>query len=531
MQTRPPSITRILIAVGFALSCFGLALFLWIAFGGPVPLKPEGYRFTVPFDEATQLAVESDVRISGVSVGKVKGIELSDDGKAVATVELEERYAPVPEDTRAMLRQKTLLGETYIELTPGSDDSGFVPEDGSLPEGQVAQSVQLDEIFRTFDEPTRVAFQQWMQNQAIAFAGRGTDLSAAIAELDPFAQEVTDTLRILDTQRLAVRQLFREGGEVFAALSERPGQLRGLIENSNTVFQTTARRNLDLQETFRVFPTFLDESRLTLTRLEEFAANADPLVKQLRPAVRELGPTAVDLARLAPHLQRLWVGLRRSIDSRAGLRDLARLLRSDLPPVLERLPGYLNELDPIFRLLRRYERELAAFVANSAAATQYDLAPRVLRTVPPLNPESVASFPDWRLASNRTNPYVKPGGYLRLRRGGALRSFETRHCESGGSGLTAELSPDVIDNPAFRARARDQDVPPDGIDDADVENLYTRILQYVFAIPDASPTDSATTARPDFPQPACREQAPLRSIGKTMPEFTKYLHVYRQGTP
>jgi len=42
VETRPPTVTRILVAVGFALSCFGLALFLWIAFGGPLPLKPEG---------------------------------------------------------------------------------------------------------------------------------------------------------------------------------------------------------------------------------------------------------------------------------------------------------------------------------------------------------------------------------------------------------------------------------------------------------------------------------------------------------
>ena len=91
---------RILIAVGFALSCFALALFLWIAFGGAIPLKPEGYRFTVPFNEATQLAQESDVRISGVSVGKVKRIELGDSGDADATIELDAAYAPIPSDTR-----------------------------------------------------------------------------------------------------------------------------------------------------------------------------------------------------------------------------------------------------------------------------------------------------------------------------------------------------------------------------------------------------------------------------------------------
>ena len=58
----------------FALSCFGLLLFLWLAFGGPVPLKPKGYRFHTSFAEAGQLALEADVRISGVPVGKVKTI-------------------------------------------------------------------------------------------------------------------------------------------------------------------------------------------------------------------------------------------------------------------------------------------------------------------------------------------------------------------------------------------------------------------------------------------------------------------------
>ena len=72
MQKKPPTLGQIIIAIGFALSCFGLLLFLWLAFGGPVPLASEGYRVTVPFQEATQLAVESDVRISGVPVGKVK---------------------------------------------------------------------------------------------------------------------------------------------------------------------------------------------------------------------------------------------------------------------------------------------------------------------------------------------------------------------------------------------------------------------------------------------------------------------------
>ena len=190
METRPPTTGKILVAVGFALSCFGLLLFLWLAFGGPVPLKPESYRVTIPFEEATQLAVESDVRISGVSVGKVKAIDLSETGSfADATIEMDAKYAPIPSNTKAMLRQKTLLGETYVELTPGDPETGMLPEGGTLPQAQVSQAVQLDEIFRAFDEPTREAFRTWMADASQAFKGRGADLNAAIGNLSPFADK------------------------------------------------------------------------------------------------------------------------------------------------------------------------------------------------------------------------------------------------------------------------------------------------------------------------------------------------------
>src|SRR5919107_5449387 len=101
MQKQAPTLGRLLVMVGFALSCFGLLLFLWLAFGGPIPLKPKGYRFHASFGEATQLAKEADVRISGVSVGKVKDIETQDDGRSEAVIQLEQRYAPIPKNSKA----------------------------------------------------------------------------------------------------------------------------------------------------------------------------------------------------------------------------------------------------------------------------------------------------------------------------------------------------------------------------------------------------------------------------------------------
>ena len=45
-----PGLGKILAMVLFALTCFGLLLFLWLAFGGSVPLKPKGYRFHTSSD-------------------------------------------------------------------------------------------------------------------------------------------------------------------------------------------------------------------------------------------------------------------------------------------------------------------------------------------------------------------------------------------------------------------------------------------------------------------------------------------------
>ena len=138
--------------VAFALSCFGILIFLWLSFGGSVPLQPQGYRINAQFPEATQLAQEAEVRISGVKVGKVRRVQPDNQTGLTDTVlEIDARYAPLAKDTRAILRQKTLLGETYVELAPGSKSSGTIPDGGDLPEGQVADTVQLDEILRTFD--------------------------------------------------------------------------------------------------------------------------------------------------------------------------------------------------------------------------------------------------------------------------------------------------------------------------------------------------------------------------------------------
>jgi phospholipid/cholesterol/gamma-HCH transport system substrate-binding protein len=512
---------QIAVAVAFAFSCFGLLLFLWTTFGGPVPLKPEGYRVEVPFDEGTQLAVESDVRISNVSVGKVKSIDLADSGPnrdlGVATIEIDSRYAPIPADTRAMLRQKTLLGETYVELTQGNRDGPKLAEGASLPRAQVQPSVQLDEIFRTFDARTRASFQTWMQQLAIASAGRGVDLSAAIANLEPFAEDANRVLRVLDTQQGAVQQLVRNTGEVFGALSERQGQLQGLIRNSGTVFHTTAVRNRDLEAIFRALPTFLDESRLTLDRLKGFADNADPLITQLHPSARALSDDLKPIAKVAPDFRGFFTGLRKSeIRARTGLPALQRLLDTDLPPLLNQLVPFTRQLNPLVAQIGRYQSDVTGLLGNVTGATNAQTSTEAgvlshyIRSSAPLFPEDLAMFgPDaaseHRLSYSRSNPYIAPNSALNVING--LLTFDTRACSSP-PGLTARLGPDTdyVGHPEWDNRAT-FDTPQEMLDE-----LKSTAFR-----------DQTSTAT--LPRVACNKQPAQPSLGR-IPELSDYTHVY-----
>jgi virulence factor Mce-like protein len=521
MGLRAPTAGQIAVAVAFAFSCFGLLLFLWATFGGPVPLKPEGYRIKVPVSEASQLAQESDVRIHNVSVGKVKSIDLENSGPnkdlAVATLEINSSYAPIPADTRAMLREKTLLGETYVELTQGDRNGPKLPEGGTLPRAQVQPSVQLDEIFRTFDSKTRAAFQTWMQQLAIASAGRGADLSAAIANLTPFAEDANKVLRVLDTQQGAVQQLVRNAGEVFGALSERQGQLQGLIRNSGIVFHTTAVRNQDLEATFRALPTFLDESRLTLNRLSTFSKNANPVITQLHPAARALSKDLKPLAKVAPDFRGFFVGLRKT-EKRAvtGLPSLQKLLNADLPPLLDQLVPFTRQLTPIVAEIGRYQHDITGFLGNVTGATEAQISTEAgvlshyIRSSAPLYPEDLGMFgpnaaSEHRLAYSRTNPYVAPNSALNVANG--MLTFDTRPCASP-PGLTVGLGPDATytGNPNFANRST-FDSP---------QELLDELKSTAFR----SQTDSST-----LPAVPCTKQPAQPSLGQVS-ESTDYTHVY-----
>ena len=176
--TRRGSLTMVV----FALSCFGLLLFLWLSFGGPVPLKPKGYRVQVAFPEAATLGRPRPTCGSPAcrSARCASSTSTSGGNRTLATIELDRQFAPLHTDARAILRQKTLLGETYVRAHARPQRGEGCPRAAGWP---TARSSTPSSSTRSSTRSTRrrarrsgPGSRSWRR----AIKGRGHDLNDAL---------------------------------------------------------------------------------------------------------------------------------------------------------------------------------------------------------------------------------------------------------------------------------------------------------------------------------------------------------------
>ncbi len=442
MQKRAPTLGNILVIILFVLSCFGLLMFLWESFGGPLPLKPKGYRITVAFPRTLALAEQSDVRISGVNVGHVITLKVGKDGRTHATLEIVGKYAPLRANMHAILRQKTLLGETYVQLIPEGSTGRFLPDQGQLANSQVEPSVTLDDILAAFNPKTRRDFQVWMQAVAEGINGRGEAINASFAKLEPFAEHANRLVTLLDSQEGAVRALVHNTGVVFDALAGRDHQLEGLIVNGERTFHAAAEGSQGFAEAFRALPTFEHNSRVALKELDKFAADATPFLDEFRPAERQLAQLLSAAKPFTPEFDRFLTSLGPLTKAaQVGLPDVKKTLDLTVP-VLENLRPVLHNLDPFLQYTGEYVPELQAFFANLTAASaahggngsavsaggkSQGPQEHLLTSMQVLSPESLAIYPS-RIGTDRGNPYQQTGAFRSL--GSGLPVFNASTCSN-----------------------------------------------------------------------------------------------------
>lgn len=154
------------------------------------------------FDDVIDLVPQAHVRAGDVPIGIVTDIELTDDMRALVTMEVEDGTG-LPHDTEAVLSKTSMLGERFIDLRPKGDD-------GRLEDGQHITDTRIltdfEDLVASGNELLAFVAADRLgaavQTGAIAFGGRGSLLSQFVTDVETFIGRYDegrgDLVRLID---------------------------------------------------------------------------------------------------------------------------------------------------------------------------------------------------------------------------------------------------------------------------------------------------------------------------------------------
>ena len=188
MSKRAPSTTQLLVIAGFALSCFGILLFLWVTFGGPTPFKAKPYEIKIPFNEATKLAAAvRRPHLRRQRSARCRSIAVAPNGKqALATIDIDDKYGPIPHGTQGDPADEDAARRDLRRTDPGRQRRPAARRRGHAARGAGGRigPARRDLPHLRRRNPRRVPGMD-AGTPPPAIQGRGQDFSAALAELEP----------------------------------------------------------------------------------------------------------------------------------------------------------------------------------------------------------------------------------------------------------------------------------------------------------------------------------------------------------
>jgi phospholipid/cholesterol/gamma-HCH transport system substrate-binding protein len=294
-----------------------------------------GYRVTAEFVNAGQLVKGNEVKAGGVTVGSVKDIDVTPDGRAKVTLGISDGdYQPLRRGTQVMIKQASLSGiaNRYVDLHLGPANGEEIENGGVIGTDETNTAVELDQIFALFDDRTRTGLQDFFKGSAQMLHGRGKELRRGVHYLNPALSTGARLFGELTRDEALLERFLVDSGTLVHALAERRGDLTGVVGNLNATFGALGRQQDALAESVERLPPFMRRANTTFVNLRSALDDVDPFVDASKPAVRRLGPF-LDQARLfvrdgEPTIR----DLSRTIGQPGARNDLIELIRS-FPPL------------------------------------------------------------------------------------------------------------------------------------------------------------------------------------------------------
>jgi phospholipid/cholesterol/gamma-HCH transport system substrate-binding protein len=262
---------------------------------GWVPVVGESpFKLRVELDTAQGILPGQGqaVNVSGVRVGDIRSVDLVD-GKAVASLAIEERFGRVYSNATVLLRPKTGVKDMIIELDPGSPKSGKRLESGALLRSSSTQTdVNLADFLSTLDGDTRDYLKLLVGGGGQALSdGGGRDLANTFRRFAPLARDAAKASRLVAQRRVKLRRVISNFSDLVTTLGAHDRQTARFVSASSAVFRRFANQNENVASTVELLPAALRSGNRAFAKLTQLGNTAATTFQQLRPTARALGPT------------------------------------------------------------------------------------------------------------------------------------------------------------------------------------------------------------------------------------------------
>jgi phospholipid/cholesterol/gamma-HCH transport system substrate-binding protein len=257
------------------------------------------------FTDATSVNKGDRVRVSGVEVGSVKGLDLITSGDTtLARVKFEVKSeVPVYRSAELQLRYENVVGLRYLAINEIGGSGARMPEGGTFPVTQTKPALNLTELFNGF-QPLFQALDP--------------------ERLNEFSYEM---VRAFQGESGSVQTLVKHTASLTNTLADREGVLRRVITNLNTVMATVADRDDQLEQLIVAFRDLMVGLADDRDALSETLPDLATLLSEGAGIIRDIRPPLAD-----------------TVHSLGTLSAQVDASRGDLDASLKRLPRRLNML-------------------------------------------------------------------------------------------------------------------------------------------------------------------------------------------
>jgi phospholipid/cholesterol/gamma-HCH transport system substrate-binding protein len=316
-----------------------------------------GYEIRGVFATAGALRDGSEVRIAGVRVGAVAGIDRGPDDTALVRIRIDDAGRPVHADATMAIEPRLLLeGNDFVRLDPGTPSAPELAARGVIPLAQTSAPVQIDQVLGMFDRPGREALHGSIKEIGRGLgdageSGRETGyegLRRAVAELDAAAGSIGRVAGAARGQTPGdLGKALRSSHATTSQLADDPAALAALVRDFDRFSGALAADDTALAASIRGFDSTLAAAPPALRALDTALPELERFAGRLAPALRTAPRPLTRAARLLGQLD----ALSRPAELPALLNRLAPV-SSRLPALETRLLPLLDQLTPIGECVR-----------------------------------------------------------------------------------------------------------------------------------------------------------------------------------